>query len=180
MYLLSREVYVSVPYLPHLSAPRRPKLKNPCVYTFVLGNIQSFLLSGWPKSSSKMVKICQSLAAEVKKVAKKRKEVVNHQKAFRKEGWVLLKPYEMLVLKSADRESESVPLHLIKSTHTKFDILKQFLPDDFLVGIMKRKFEERSSSFTISKGRAANGGSRNFIIERSAQNAITYLAVWTL
>eukprot|EP00957_Ditylum_brightwellii_P128153 9774781-Ditylum_brightwellii.AAC.3 len=66
-----------------------------------------------------MVKIHQSLTAEVKEVAKKRKEVVNHQKAFRKEGWGLLKSSEALVLKSADREPETVPLHLIKSTHTK-------------------------------------------------------------
>eukprot|EP00957_Ditylum_brightwellii_P128558 9806513-Ditylum_brightwellii.AAC.1 len=44
--------------------------------------------SGWLKSSSKMVKNCQSLIAEVNEVAKKRKEVVNHQKAFRKEGWI--------------------------------------------------------------------------------------------
>eukprot|EP00957_Ditylum_brightwellii_P040793 3088579-Ditylum_brightwellii.AAC.1 len=45
---------------------------------------------------------------------------------------------------------------------------------------MERRFEERSSSFTISKGRAAKRGSRNFIIERSADNATTYLAVQTL
>eukprot|EP00957_Ditylum_brightwellii_P020782 1567077-Ditylum_brightwellii.AAC.1 len=63
----------------------------------------------------------------------------------------------MLVLKSADRESGTVPLHLIKSTHTKFYILKQFLPNNFLVGIMERRYEERSSSFMISKGRAAKG-----------------------
>eukprot|EP00957_Ditylum_brightwellii_P112401 8569539-Ditylum_brightwellii.AAC.1 len=92
-----------------------------------------------------MVKICQSLASEVKEVAKKRKEVISHQKAFRKEGWVLLKPSETLVLKSADRESETVPLHSIKSSHTKFDILKQFLPNNFLASIMERRFEERSS-----------------------------------
>eukprot|EP00957_Ditylum_brightwellii_P013386 1011041-Ditylum_brightwellii.AAC.1 len=65
-----------------------------------------------------MMKICQSLAAEMKEVAKKRKEIVNQQKAFRKEGWVLLKPSEILVLKTADREAETVPLHLIKSSHT--------------------------------------------------------------
>eukprot|EP00957_Ditylum_brightwellii_P020512 1546209-Ditylum_brightwellii.AAC.1 len=64
----------------------------------------------------------------------------------------------MLVLKSADRESETVPFHSIKSTHTKFDILKQFLPNNFLVGIMERRFEEGSSSFTILKRRAAKGG----------------------
>eukprot|EP00957_Ditylum_brightwellii_P179417 13667667-Ditylum_brightwellii.AAC.1 len=86
----------------------------------------------------------------------------------------------MLVLKSADREPETVPLHLIKSTHTKFDILKQFLPNDFLAGIMERGYEERSSSFAISKGMAAKGGSGNFIIERSAENAITYIVVQTL
>eukprot|EP00957_Ditylum_brightwellii_P101534 7738292-Ditylum_brightwellii.AAC.1 len=124
-----------------------------------------------------MVKICQSLTAEVMEVAKKRKEVVNHQEAFRKEGWVLLKPSEMLVLKSADRESETVPLHSIKSTHIKFDILKQFLPNNFLVAVMERRYEERSSSFMISEGKASKGGSRNFIIERSAENAIAYLAV---
>eukprot|EP00957_Ditylum_brightwellii_P107376 8193558-Ditylum_brightwellii.AAC.1 len=65
-----------------------------------------------------MVKIYQSLTIEVKEVAKKKKEVVNYKKAFKKEGWVLLKPSKMLVLKSVDRESETVPLHLIKSTHT--------------------------------------------------------------
>ena len=71
-----------------------------------------------------MVKICQSHAAEVKDVANKRKEVVNHQKAFRKEGWVLLKPSETLVLKTADKEAKTVPFHLIKSYHTKLNILK--------------------------------------------------------
>eukprot|EP00957_Ditylum_brightwellii_P035774 2712462-Ditylum_brightwellii.AAC.1 len=45
---------------------------------------------------------------------------------------------------------------------------------------MERRFEERASSFTISKGRAAKGGIRNYIIGRSAENVITYLAVQTL
>ena len=124
-----------------------------------------------------MVKICQSLAAEVKEVAKMKKKVVNYQKAFRKEGWVLLKPSETLVLKTADKEAETVPLHLIKSYHTKLDILKRFLPNDFLAGIMERRFEEKPSKFTISKGRAAKGGVRNYIIDRSVENAMTYLAV---
>eukprot|EP00957_Ditylum_brightwellii_P055572 4211329-Ditylum_brightwellii.AAC.1 len=45
---------------------------------------------------------------------------------------------------------------------------------------MERRYDERSSSFTISKERVAKRGGRNFIIERSAENAITYLAVWIL
>ena len=51
------------------------------------------------------------------------------------------------------------------------------LPNNFLAGIMERRFEERASKFMISKGRAAKGGVRNYIIERSAENAMTYLAV---
>eukprot|EP00957_Ditylum_brightwellii_P053602 4061281-Ditylum_brightwellii.AAC.1 len=45
---------------------------------------------------------------------------------------------------------------------------------------MERRFEERASKFTISKGRAAKGGNRNYIIKRSAKNAMTYFAVRTL
>ena len=45
---------------------------------------------------------------------------------------------------------------------------------------MERRFEEKPSKFTISKGRAAKGGVRNYIIDRSAENAMTYLAVRTL
>eukprot|EP00957_Ditylum_brightwellii_P118485 9036634-Ditylum_brightwellii.AAC.1 len=45
---------------------------------------------------------------------------------------------------------------------------------------MERRFEERASKFMISKGRAAKGEIRNFIIERSAENAMIYLAVRTL
>eukprot|EP00957_Ditylum_brightwellii_P176543 13445450-Ditylum_brightwellii.AAC.1 len=45
---------------------------------------------------------------------------------------------------------------------------------------MERRYEERSSSFMISKGRAINGCTHNYIIKRSAENAITYLAVHIL
>eukprot|EP00957_Ditylum_brightwellii_P128559 9806513-Ditylum_brightwellii.AAC.2 len=45
---------------------------------------------------------------------------------------------------------------------------------------MERRYEERCSSFTILEGRAAKGGTRNYTIERSAENATTYLAVCTL
>eukprot|EP00957_Ditylum_brightwellii_P008703 660579-Ditylum_brightwellii.AAC.1 len=45
---------------------------------------------------------------------------------------------------------------------------------------MEGRYEERSSSFTISKGSATNGGSHNYIIERSAENDIIYLAICTL
>eukprot|EP00957_Ditylum_brightwellii_P013094 989580-Ditylum_brightwellii.AAC.1 len=86
----------------------------------------------------------------------------------------------MLVLTSTDRDSDTCPLHSINSSYTAFDILKQFLPNDFLVGITERRYDERASRFTISKGRATNGGSCNYIIKRSAESAITYLAMCTL
>eukprot|EP00957_Ditylum_brightwellii_P075049 5702934-Ditylum_brightwellii.AAC.1 len=45
---------------------------------------------------------------------------------------------------------------------------------------MEKRFEEKPSKFTISEGRAAKGVIRNYIIKRSAENAMTYLAGQTL
>eukprot|EP00957_Ditylum_brightwellii_P043131 3267985-Ditylum_brightwellii.AAC.1 len=45
---------------------------------------------------------------------------------------------------------------------------------------MEQRYEEQASRFTVSKGRATNGGSCNYIIKRSAENAITYLEIYTL
>eukprot|EP00957_Ditylum_brightwellii_P099173 7553628-Ditylum_brightwellii.AAC.1 len=50
--------------------------------------IHSLICPTYLPPGGKHLKICAySLAAEAKEVTKKRKEVVNHQKAFRKEGW---------------------------------------------------------------------------------------------
>eukprot|EP00957_Ditylum_brightwellii_P065484 4967369-Ditylum_brightwellii.AAC.1 len=45
---------------------------------------------------------------------------------------------------------------------------------------MERMYEERASRFTILEGRATNGGTHNYIIERSAENVITYLVICAL
>eukprot|EP00957_Ditylum_brightwellii_P012089 913611-Ditylum_brightwellii.AAC.1 len=45
---------------------------------------------------------------------------------------------------------------------------------------MEWKYEERASRFTVSKGRATNGSSCNYIIKRNAENVISYLAISTL
>eukprot|EP00957_Ditylum_brightwellii_P136715 10425813-Ditylum_brightwellii.AAC.1 len=114
---------------------------------------------------------CQSLATEVKDVAKRRKEVVNHQHAFKKKGCTLLKLSEMLVLKSTDMEADTYPLYSINSTHTKFDVLKLILPNNLLVGIMVWRYKEKASKFTISKERATKGETEEAVTGASTEGA---------
>ena len=62
---------------------------------------------------------------------------------FIEEGWKILKDDEKLMLISKNSKEFSYPIHKIKSSDSKYDIFRRFLPHSLLIEILNKRVEER-------------------------------------
>ena len=93
-----------------------------------------------------------SVNESVKEVANLRKKKEDLEKQFQKEGWSFLKKNETLEQKAGSGLVDYFPIHKVKPTNTKFEVLKMILPTIFLMGVMERRMESRCSGLSFEKG----------------------------
>lgn len=71
---------------------------------------------------------------------------------FIEEGWKFLKDDEKLMLISKNSKEFSYPIHKIKSSDSKYDIFRRFLPHSLLIEILNKRVEERKGGLSFNKG----------------------------
>ena len=71
---------------------------------------------------------------------------------FIEEGWKFLIDDEKLMLISKNSKEFSYPIHKIKSSDSKYDIFRRFLPHSLLIEILNKRVEERKGGLGFNKG----------------------------
>ena len=96
-----------------------------------------------------MSNIRKTLDEQVVQVAEKRQKKEDSMSKFIEEGWKFLKDDEKLMLISKNSKEFSYPIHKIKSSDSKYDIFRRFLPHSLLIEILNKRVEERRGGLSI-------------------------------